>query len=88
MRPRPEKDHRRRQRPAHWRSACGEQYVPENGAAILFSSMHNGVDVDEVVWETSRYLAHRHNDKLLILDARIANSRDDGWPTWIERTSP
>lgn len=63
------------------------QYVPDSGAVVLFSSVQDGADVDEVVWETSRYSAMR-DEKVLIVDARIARGEEAGLPPWIERTAP
>jgi Mrp family chromosome partitioning ATPase len=60
------------------------QYVPDPGALIMFSSLNEGNEVDNLVADASRYLAMR-DEKILILDARIANTQLDGLPRLIDR---
>jgi hypothetical protein len=52
------------------------QYVPEAGGVILFSSLNDGSGVDRLVADLSSYFAIR-DEKVLIIDARIANDQSD-----------
>lgn len=63
------------------------QFIPDKGAVFLFSSLNESLEVDAVLRDLSRYLAMR-DEKVLIIDARIANKQEYGLPTWIERTAP
>lgn len=60
------------------------QYVPDSGAIIMFSSLNEGNEVDHLVADASRYLAMR-DERILILDARIANTQLEGLPKLVDR---
>src|SRR5262249_16936511 len=60
------------------------QYTPETGAVILLSSLNYGPVVAHLVIDLSHHFAMR-NEKVLVLDARIANSSEEGLPRLIAR---
>ncbi len=60
------------------------QFVPEDGAVVLISSLNDGPGVDPLVSGVSRYLGMR-NERALILDARIAQAAAPGLTSLIER---
>lgn len=60
------------------------QYVTEKGGMILFSPLNNGDEVDDLVAAASHYLAMR-DEKVLILDARIARTELSSLVKFVER---
>jgi hypothetical protein len=50
------------------------QYVPQPGAAILFSSLRDGDDIDELIGDLSQSLAMR-DERVLIIDTRLSKGR-------------
>jgi len=61
------------------------QYVADKGGTILFSSLHDGPDVDELVGNVGRYLGMR-DESVLILDARIARAEPAEMAKLVERS--
>lgn len=63
------------------------QYMSENGGVILLTPLNEGSAADELVRDISGYLAMR-DERILIVDARIANDQEHCLPAWIERPAP
>lgn len=63
------------------------QYIPDSGGTILFSSLNDGLEVDSLLRGLSRFFAMR-DEKILILDARIATVQVEGLPKIVERLAP
>lgn len=59
------------------------QYVPESGGLILVSPLDEGGEVEDLVGDVSRYLAMQ-DEKVLIVDARIARSQGRHQPPWVD----
>jgi uncharacterized protein involved in exopolysaccharide biosynthesis/Mrp family chromosome partitioning ATPase len=60
------------------------QYVTEKGGMILFSPLNEGEEVDDLAAAASHYLAMR-DEKVLILDARIARTELSSLVKFVER---
>ncbi|MBL8798656.1 MAG: hypothetical protein JNM56_32480, partial [Planctomycetia bacterium] len=60
------------------------QYVTTKGGAILLSPLNEGEEVDDLAAATSHYLAMR-DEKVLILDARIARAELSSLVKFVER---
>jgi Mrp family chromosome partitioning ATPase len=60
------------------------QYVPDAGGIVLLSSLNDGPGIDQLVSDLSRYFAAR-DEKVLVLDARIANTEGDMLPRLLGR---
>jgi Mrp family chromosome partitioning ATPase len=60
------------------------QYVPDAGGIVLLSSLNDGPGIDRLVSDLSRYFAAR-DEKVLVLDARIANTEGDQLPRLLGR---
>jgi len=60
------------------------QFLPEDGAVVLVSSLNNGPANDPLIKGVSRYLGMR-NERVLILDARIAQAEALGLGSAIEQ---
>lgn len=63
------------------------QYLPETGAIALLSPTNEGKDFDDVICSLARFLAIR-DEKILILDARIASGSVDAVPRLTRKLSP
>jgi MinD-like ATPase involved in chromosome partitioning or flagellar assembly len=60
------------------------QYVPQPGAAILFSSLRDGDDLDGLIGDLSQSLAMR-DERVLIIDARLDRGRLASLVKMVER---
>jgi Mrp family chromosome partitioning ATPase len=60
------------------------QYISDSGALLVFDSLNEGSQIDQLVGDLSRYFAMR-DEKVLILDARIANAESPGLARLINR---
>ena len=61
------------------------QHVADKGGTILFSSLHDGPDIDELVGNVGRYLGMR-DESVLILDARIGRAEPAEMAKLVERS--
>src|SRR5262249_4993613 len=60
------------------------QYVPDAGGVILLSTLNDDPSVDQMVSDLSRFFAAR-DEKVLVLDARIAKTEGDKLPRLLGR---
>ena len=60
------------------------QFVPDDGGTILFGSINEGNEVDELLGHVGRYLAMR-DERVLIVDTRIAQADPSSLIRHVER---